>query len=114
MTTNVFDVLQERGFLEQVSDEEGTDSSPDLGRRFVQAWSAVEETLAGLRAAAPETDVQAERFLESMEPLRSQRAGDYIRTIRALPPEARDAGRAWLQRVVDRTVEAAMARVTPP
>ncbi len=87
-------------------DETGPDPAYERG------WPALVQTLTGLRVEPPCEDGDKNRFLEALAAASDGCAGEYLRTIRTLPEETRSAGRTWLQRIVDRTVQKAMAQVS--
>ena len=100
--------------LEQLGTKIHTPAEPDADPIYRRAWPAVVQTPADLRTEPPPGDGDRDRFIEALAAARNDCGGDYIETIHTLPDKARDAGRTWLQRIVDRTVQKAMAHVAAP
>ncbi len=70
----------------------GSASEIDAQKRFNAAWPALRDELEKL------TFETSENFIQALDTESS-----YIETIRRLDPAAREAGRAWLQSIVDKT-----------
>ena len=64
-------------------------------QRFRTEWPAIESKLADMRLDVPT------EFIDKIAVLPKENG--YIKTIKALEPDVREAGRAWLQGIVDRS-----------
>jgi len=82
-----------------------------LQQALADRWPELEERLRqgpGDTAGASARD----EFLQAWE--RTPSVGSHVEAVRALPPEAREAGRRWLQEVVDAVAALADAEILGP
>lgn len=74
---------------------------------LLERWSAIEQVLASRRDHAGH-DVLRESFLEKTSKAIQLEGCDYIAVIKSLSDETAGQGTAWLQGIVENTVEAAL------
>lgn len=77
-----------------------------------ERWSAIEQVLSSRREHAG-NDHLRESFLEKISKTIQSEGCDYIAVIKSLSGEAAGQGTAWLQGIVDDTVEAALNALNP-
>jgi UDP-N-acetylglucosamine/UDP-N-acetylgalactosamine diphosphorylase len=89
-------------YLRRDTDAAGDGSEAQLQERFATEWPRL---AAALNAAPAQPDAPAERardqFLEALD--KTATRGDHVGAIRALSPEAKARGVAWLQAMVEWT-----------
>ena len=79
-------------------------------REFHDRWPELSACLAEMRGEETGREGRDE-FLEKLAAARARQGDDYLSVIRSLDESARSSGTAWLQQVVDSTVERAFALI---